>query len=198
MLAMANCGIGSVRGYDELVPYKIDVVSETRNYTTWDEVKQSSTIIPARAALNSLHVWLAEHNYTQIYVDQRTPDIVAVTRHNPVTHEKVIMLAYTAFNKNAICYDCPAVEDLTFTGVLDEIVLEIEFSYTDKGRQESEDKIVGLNGAKVEVREHLKGNDSKLAIIKQYETNGKLHLKHFPSGSVIVIKLVKLQLISCE
>ncbi|KAK6104908.1 glycogen debranching enzyme [Brugia pahangi] len=189
MLAMANCGIGSVRGYDELIPYKIDVVSETRNYTTWDEVKQSSTIIPARAALNSLHVWLAEHNYTQIYVDQRTPDIVAVTRHNPVTHEKVIMLAYTAFNKNAICYDCPAVEDLTFTGVLDEIVLEIEFSYTGKGRQESEDKIVGLNGAKVEVREHLKGNDSKLAIVKQYETNGKLHLKHFPSGSVIVIKV---------
>ncbi|EFO20837.2 hypothetical protein LOAG_07652 [Loa loa] len=189
LLAMANCGIGTVRGYDELVPYKIDVVAETRNYTTWTEAMQSSTIIPARAALNRLHIWLAENNYTQIYVDQRTPDIIAVTRHNPITHEKVIMLAYTAFNRDAICHDCPTVEDLTFTGLLDEILLEIEFCYTDKGKQESDNKIVGLNGAKVEVREHLKANDSKLAIVKQNETDGKLHLKHFPSGSVIVIKV---------
>ncbi|VBB30985.1 unnamed protein product [Acanthocheilonema viteae] len=189
MLAMANCGIGSVRGYDELVPYKIDVVSETRNYTKWNEISQSPAIIPARAALNRLHIWLAEHNYTQIYVDQRTSDIVALTRHNPITHEKVIMLAYTAFNRDAICYDCPAIDDLIFTGLLDEILLEIEFHYTFKGNPESADKIVGLNGAKVEIQEHLKKNNSKLAVIEQYETNGKLHLKHFPSGSVIVIKV---------
>ncbi|CAG9534789.1 unnamed protein product, partial [Cercopithifilaria johnstoni] len=167
----------------------IDVVSETRNYTTWNEIKQSPAIIPARAALNRLHIWLAEHNYTQIYVDQRTSDIVALTRHNPITHEKVIMIAYTAFNRDAICYDCPIVEDLTFTGLFDEILLEIEFHYTFKGNPDSTDKIVGLNGAKVEVREHLKQDNSKLAVIKQFEANGKLHLEHFPSGSVIVIKV---------
>ncbi|MCP9263699.1 Glycogen debranching enzyme [Dirofilaria immitis] len=54
---------------------------------------------------------------------------------------------------------------------------------------ESIDKIIGLNGAKVEIREHLRDVNSKLAVIKQYEINGKLHLKYFPSGSVIVIKV---------
>ncbi|VDN43745.1 unnamed protein product, partial [Gongylonema pulchrum] len=87
MLAMSGCGIGTVRGYDELVPYKIDVVNEKRRYRKWDNVKHSPAIIPARAALNSLHVFLAEHNYTEVFVDQRTPDVIAITRHNPVTHE---------------------------------------------------------------------------------------------------------------
>uniref|UniRef100_A0A915PP57 Glycogen debranching enzyme n=1 Tax=Setaria digitata TaxID=48799 RepID=A0A915PP57_9BILA len=169
MLAMANCAVGTVRGYDELVPYQINVVNEMRSYTTWNEAKRSLGIISARATLNRLHIWLTEHNFSQIYVDQRTPDIIAITRHNPVTHEKVIMLAFTAFNKHEICHDCPAVEDLSFT--------------------ESVEKIVGLNGAEIAVREHLKCEESKLAIIEQYETSGKLHLKHFPSGSVIVIKV---------
>lgn len=63
---------------------------------------------------------------------------------------------------------------------------------TKKKIPESGNEIVGLSGAKVEVREHLDGINSKLAIFEQTETNGKLRLKHFPSGSVIVIKLVWL------
>lgn len=160
--------------FSHFLLFQINVVSETRNYTTWDEAKESPAIIPARVALNKLHVWLAEHSYTQVsfpenfistcntggqeefnvlgqmkdlfrfnpwleglmcshygqkwkvwfitfsllkvYVDQRTPDIIAITRHNPVTHEKVIMLAHTAFNRHAICHNCPAVDDLRFAG----------------------------------------------------------------------------------
>ena len=36
LVAATACGIGSVRGYDELVPKTLDVVRETRLYKIYD------------------------------------------------------------------------------------------------------------------------------------------------------------------
>ena len=41
--------------------------------------------------LNSNHL-----NFLQIFVDQRTPEITVVTRHNPINHESVIFIAHSA------------------------------------------------------------------------------------------------------
>lgn len=71
LVAMAACSSGSVRGYDELVPYQIDVVTEKRIYASWDkEITSSTGMIRAKASLNKLHRWMAANNFHETFVDQ--------------------------------------------------------------------------------------------------------------------------------
>lgn len=49
-------------------------------------------------------------------MDQMNFDIVAITRHNPETHDTVILVAHTAFVKGAICLGRPPVRDVYFEG----------------------------------------------------------------------------------
>lgn len=60
-------------------------------------------------------------------------DIVAVTRHNPKTHESVILVAFTAFshpNIDAANYQ-RGIKSLRVEGVLDEIILEATLSHVN-------------------------------------------------------------------
>ncbi|KAK6035497.1 hypothetical protein COOONC_26998, partial [Cooperia oncophora] len=103
MISMASCAAGSVRGYDELVRNKIHVVQEKRPYAKWgSETNSNSGIVEARRILNELHLSLAKANYTQVFVDQMSPDVVGITRHNPITHDTVVVVSHTAFNKHQI------------------------------------------------------------------------------------------------
>jgi glycogen debranching enzyme len=43
----------------------------------------SSSLIRARKELSDLHVRLADEGFTEVFVDQLTKDMVAVTRHCP-------------------------------------------------------------------------------------------------------------------
>lgn len=71
LVAMAACSSASTRGYDELVPYQIDVVSERRFYAKWDtDINASTGMIRAKAALNRLHRWMAANNFNETFVDQ--------------------------------------------------------------------------------------------------------------------------------
>ncbi|KAK5982124.1 hypothetical protein GCK32_003796 [Trichostrongylus colubriformis] len=107
MVSMASCAVGSVRGYDELVPHQIHVVDEKRPYAKWGhgETTAHTGIVEARRILNELHLSLARANYSQVFVDQMSPDVVGITRHNPVTHDTVVVVAHTAFNKHQINKD---------------------------------------------------------------------------------------------
>ncbi|VEL10873.1 unnamed protein product [Protopolystoma xenopodis] len=80
LVAMGCCATGSVRGYDELVPHHINVVTEERLYSTWAEASQSSNaenpasgntgIVCAKGVLNRLHQWMAAERYIETFVDQ--------------------------------------------------------------------------------------------------------------------------------
>ena len=71
LAAMAACSTASTRGYDELVPHQINVLSEKRLYALWEkEVNVSTGMIRAKAALNRLHRWMAANNFNETFVDQ--------------------------------------------------------------------------------------------------------------------------------
>lgn len=58
-------------------------------------------------------------------------DIVAVTRHNPKTHESFVLVAFTAFSHpdiNAANYQRD-IRPLRVEGVVDEIVFEADLSH---------------------------------------------------------------------
>lgn len=62
------------------------------------------------------------------------PDIVAVTRHCPNTHQSYILVAFTAFGHpgdDAAKYQ-KGIKPLRFEGVLDEIVLEATLSHFEE------------------------------------------------------------------
>ncbi len=61
-------------------------------------MSETTGIISAKRLLNDLHGLMGDEGYTEVYVDQMHPDIVAVTRQNPVTHESFILVAHNAFS----------------------------------------------------------------------------------------------------
>ena len=97
LVSMAACAVGSNRGYDELVPHHIHVVSEDRPYAGWSCLGDSTGMVVARRELSRLHQRLASEGFSEVFVDQMNRDVVAITRHCPTNRRSVIMVAFTHF-----------------------------------------------------------------------------------------------------
>ena len=97
LVSMAACAVGSNRGYDELVPHHIHVVSEDRPYAGWSCLGDSTGMVVARRELSRLHQRLASEGFSEVFVDQMNRDVVAITRHCPADRRSVIMVAFTHF-----------------------------------------------------------------------------------------------------
>ena len=121
----------------------------------------------------------------QVYVDQVDKDIVSVTRHNPVNHQSVILIARTAFNlppnmdtgyvpplcvpgKNELNYPRPSlhirnnlyhIHDVyLYLGVVNEIVMEARVAYQTGYQPFKQDAnfLNGLTDHVLHIREHIK------------------------------------------
>lgn len=59
------------------------------------------------------------------------PDIVAITRHRPDTHQSVILIAFTAFGHPYLdaAKHQRVIKPFRVEGVLDEIILEATLSH---------------------------------------------------------------------
>ncbi|KAG5898798.1 hypothetical protein JTB14_011008 [Gonioctena quinquepunctata] len=215
LVNMACCASGSNRGYDELVPHHIHVVDETREYTEWTEdenlamgnlrfVTKTSGLIGVKKAINDLHFTLGKEGFKQVYVDQMDPDIVAVTRHCPETHQSLILVAFTAFSHpdTEVENNQRAIKPLRFEGVLKEIVLEASLSHIHKksaGLQFCKWKnfakdakyINGLSEYQVSMKQHISVADSD--IFENVDSGAvnvtQLNFRNFKPGSIAVIRV---------
>ncbi|CAG9856411.1 unnamed protein product [Phyllotreta striolata] len=211
LVNMACCASGSNRGYDELVPHHIHVVDEDREYPEWTEdvkligscryVCKQTGIIAAKRVLNDLHFLLGKDGFTQVYVDQMDPDIVAVTRHCPVTHQSYILVAFTAFSHppESAGDGQRTIKPLRFEGVLEEIVVEASLNLSNatvsnfaKLDDFARDPkwINGLPQYRVSLKEHLQIKESD--VFEQIDSGSpnvtQLNFKNFKPGSIVVIK----------
>ncbi|XP_063481653.1 glycogen debranching enzyme isoform X4 [Symphalangus syndactylus] len=205
IVSMACCASGSTRGYDELVPHQISVVSEERFYTKWNpealpsntgEVNFQSGIIAARCAINKLHQELGAKGFIQVYVDQVDEDIVAVTRHSPSIHQSVVAVSRTAFRNPKTSFYSKEVPQMCIPGKIEEVVLEARtIERNTKPYRKDENSINGMPDITVEIREHIQLNESKIVKQAGVATKGpneyiqEIEFENLSPGSVIIFRV---------
>ncbi|CAB3994720.1 Glycogen debranching enzyme, partial [Paramuricea clavata] len=213
LVNMACCATGSTRGNDELVPHHVNVVTDNRKYLSWKENNKTaptnssvsylpldSGMVFARRSLNQLHRMLAKDGYSQVYVDQMSCDIVAVTRHCPEDHATIVLVAHTAFSKPPD-HVVPTTENkhiqtfgikpLHVEGNIDEIILEGRTLVKVDTEEyiKSSDFINGLESHVVEIHEHLTVEQSQFVRVEHKEGSREVYFDSFPPGSVIAFKI---------
>lgn len=146
IINMANCATGSNRGYDELVPHHINVVTEARLYPL--EVDQNAGILPLRRIINGVLQQELSQGFSEIFVDQVNDDVIAITRHNPVDGRSIVLIARTAFSKNI--EHCP-IRNIPIEGKISRILFEAQ-AYGDPTVYSRDNQFInGLSSFKMKI-----------------------------------------------
>ncbi|UJR24125.1 hypothetical protein I4U23_027092 [Adineta vaga] len=161
-VAMTNSPIGSNRGYDELIPHYIDVVHETRFYAKWgykqQQVNEKTAMIAIRKALNHLHINLCQQGFTQLMIDQLSSSALLITRHNPINHQSILLIAHTSFYQSNEKWEY--ISSLTIEGIINEILFEGTIHHPQNEEsvrdfQRSKTYLNGLEKTKIYFKEHV-------------------------------------------
>lgn len=97
IVATCTAAIGSVRGYDDIIPARLNVVTNTRLYPLpGAAVTPDTGLWRARQELNCLHQRIVAEGMNAIEV-YHADDLIMVERINPHTLRGVLLLARTAF-----------------------------------------------------------------------------------------------------
>ena len=195
LVTMAACGVGSNRGYDELVPHHIHVVTEHRAYAGWSGLGPNTGMVEVRRALAELHARLAREGFSEVFVDQKNRDVVAVTRHCPADRRSVIMVAHTQFFADNTV-DMAGLE-LAVEGKLVNILFEASITAsTEDSDQEfvkNEKFINGIDTASVNLS--VGGGAGFVKVISDGcndELGVKVGLSDLPPGGLVVLEVEPL------
>lgn len=103
LVAMCACATGSVMGYDEIYPQLIELVHETRSYSspysTSGELKVQADeggIGNIKKLLNQIHVLMGQENYDETFI-HHDREYITVHRVHPKTRKGYFLIAHTAF-----------------------------------------------------------------------------------------------------
>ncbi|XP_063431014.1 glycogen debranching enzyme-like [Mytilus trossulus] len=199
LVCMACCAVGSNRGYDQLVPKHINVVTEERKYMAWttDEsparpfMNKNFGITAGKKILNELHFKLGYEKYSEVYVDNLRDDVVAVTRHNPNNHDSVVLVARTAFQHPQDPHGTGYIKPIVVQGRVKEVLFEgrvleaKEFTYV-----KDSEYINGLPNYYLEMRQNFDPKETKMVDITLSESGEttQISFKQFTPGSVVIIQ----------
>ena len=186
VIAMSVSATGSNRGFDELVPHHIHVVKESRVYST---STKNTGIISAKKLLNDLHCKLAVEGYDELFVDQVDQNVLAITRHNPVTHKSVVLIARTSFWKESSLIT-GFIRSIPIAGKINQILLEGKMvgnpdGFMKDGFMKDPEVINGIRDFVSDIRTNIPVEKS--AFISITKSAGINHLKFdkFTPSSVI-------------
>jgi glycogen debranching enzyme len=103
LVAMCACATGSVFGYDEVYPFLIELVTESRPYTSLysnkSEIKVHAGeggIGPIKKLLNQIHVLMGKDGYTECFIHHDN-EYITVQRVHPKSRKGYFLIAHTAF-----------------------------------------------------------------------------------------------------
>ena len=190
LVSMAACGVGSNRGYDELVPHHIHVVTEQRQYRGWSQLGPRTGMVEVRRAFAQLHARLSREGFSEVFVDQKNRDVVAVTRHCPADRRSVIMVAHTQFFADNTV-NMSGLE-LALEGKLVNIILEASISDDDSDEKfvKNEDFINGIENCSVQLSTGGRGQFVKIVSDgSDAEAGVKVSLEGLPPGGVVVVEV---------
>lgn len=199
LVSMANCAVGSNRGYDELVPHHIHVVNEKRLYTSWardvaggnDSVNLCCGILKGKQLLNKLHHEMARGGFKEVYVDQLDPDVVSVTRHNPQTHESVVLVARTSFSPPWDLHDQRQFRSIYIQGEVQEVIFEGSLRQKSSCPYNKDDQVInGLPNYSLEIKERLPVSESNYATERMIDEQmtREISFRNFTPGTVIAFR----------
>jgi len=210
VVSAASSAVGSNRGYDELVPRTISVISETRLYRRWRpdseqtivnraeatmksdctstclDVDLDTGLIGVKRALNALHAQLAEEGFDEVGSEMLDDDTVMVTRRCASRQRAVVTIAHTAFHRRDVAANGDAyssrVNSIRLPGVVDEICLEACVVRWSSDYHNHDELIVGLSDYAVETRVSLSVSDARLVRV--------LHADDFSCDSVKLVDFI--------
>lgn len=176
IVAFSGCAIGSVKGYDEIYPQRLDIVSETRFYGS--TVDYSTGIIKAKRQLLELHQKMLLDGYSEVNVTQKH-DFIMIHRMHPKSEQGYLLIARTAFHgeKN---------EPISLN--LDHTLVKFEFGYSLKTNDYYQQPMESI---------HIQGLPSHLEtleapLINIDQGNNSVHISFsdcFSPGSIYVLKI---------
>ncbi|KAF9920504.1 hypothetical protein FBU30_009645 [Linnemannia zychae] len=179
LVCMTSCAIGSVKGYDELYPTLLNLVTERRHYAVHKD-PMAVGITSIKTQFNRLHTQLALEGFDEAHVHQENEYII-VHRQQPVTLKGYILIAHTSFYNNPNRGDIMPIKlrDTT-TKTLLSVGLEIN-SRTVKKNDKLLDglpgKIVKLAEPNISVQSDSQGAYTQIVIPDR-----------FPGGSIILLE----------
>ena len=170
LVAMTQCAIGSTRGYDQLVPKTLSVITESRPYLpppgSIEALQQFNGFVAVKRMLNSLHCWMARENFHEVYAHHDYPDVLTITRSNPETLQSVVALTRLPTDTAAAA----GAADFVFEpqGQIEKVLLYARLDVPDQTFVENYEYINGLK------------------FTMTFSTEKTIDMKNFPPGSLVM------------
>lgn len=101
LVCMCSSATGSVMGYDEIYPKLIDLVNETRLYTSASSnaspgKESKSGIASVKKLLNQIHTLMGKDKYDETHIHHEE-EYITVHRVHPESRKGYFLVAHTAF-----------------------------------------------------------------------------------------------------
>ena len=202
MVAFSGCAVGSNRGYDEIVPRYISVMDEKRLYRSWtdeldstgnDMITLNTGIISAKKLLNQLHLQLTIEGYSEIGVEELSDDITMVTRHNPASHNCIVLVARNSFKSFVKTYNLNELSKELW-GTVEKVVLEAHMVCTEPSEFVQDPNFInGLDNYQLVLSEDIDVEKSRMIKLWTVETGQDrkaqlMSFLDFPPGAIVVLR----------